>query len=190
MIQSEKHERYFTMREPFGITRVRTGMVWGKHFMIQFLKNLGAEWGRDPYWQFDDSGNWADIPLGDISVEGGGPKRSVKNEFNGHNSHRCGVDVDIYVIGKDGIPSESVIFGKDNFDFERTKLLATAILEHGSSDIDLIFIGGDELVEFMISEAERIGLSKRIISNDKTGEHHNHFHVRLKNKDRDLMCVS
>lgn len=188
MIQSNKYPAYYKMFDLFGVTRVRTSMEWGKHFMIDFLNKLGRGWGRDPYWQYDDFDNWADIPLGDISQDGGGPRRSKVPRFHGHSSHRCGVDVDIFVIAKDGVSRKNVAYGQQSFDLARTKLLGRAILTNGGSDLEKIFIGGTDMVEFMQDESKKLGIPQGVIHPDSSGMHHNHFHVRLKNKDGDKMC--
>ncbi len=189
MSPANKQKTYILMGEPFGIHKVRHNMEWGKKKLVDFLNKLSQEWGRNPYWQYDEYGNWADIPLGDISRKGGGPKRSKVKKFGGHGSHRCGWDVDLYYIAKDGVPRESADYRYEKiFDLERTNLLGKAILKHGGTNLEKIFVGGQNVVNFMYEEAAKMGLSQ-IIDNDSSGMHHNHFHVRFKNLDKDLMCV-
>ncbi len=187
MIQSKNHKNYYTIRDRYGLQKVRTGMVWGKDRMIQFLENLADDWGVDPYWQYEIADNWADIPLSDISQEGGGPRRSKVHRFGGHVSHRCGIDVDIYVIRKDGDASKRTYYGHKTYDLERTKILAEKILIHGASDLEKIFITGDDVIDFMKNESKKLGLAG-VIHPDK--HHADHFHVRLKNKQKDPMCVA
>ncbi len=131
--------------------------------------------------------NFAPIPLGDISVKGGSPPVWEKELVNGHRSRRCGYDVDIYVIGMDGKPSERVTWRhKDVYDLERTMELAKAIMTVGGMNLKEIWIGDDRLVQSMRDHARNNGLPARI--HRDTPMHDNHFHIRLWNKDNDPRC--
>jgi murein endopeptidase len=184
MIQSSKDLSYYKMPEAYGITKVRHGMVWGKRHMIEFLIKLARLWTQDPYWQIDLRGKMADIPLGDISVEGGSPPRWKVPKVNGHSSHRCGIDVDIYVLSQDGTPSQTVTHKSPNYDFERTEELAKLIVTAGGTDLDEVFIGDDRLVSTMKDQAAKRGVSFK--STKDSPMHDNHFHIRLVNKDGSL----
>jgi murein endopeptidase len=200
MTQSTKDARYFRLADLFGFAWLNTAgveMIWGKKHMIEFLIKLEKQW-TDPfdkvYEQIDHYGNFAKIPLGDISREGGGPSRSQVERFAGHKSHRCGVDIDIFVIGKSGYPSRHLMPSKDNsgeyndsgeYDFKRTSELATAILIAGGQEITDIFIGDKRLVKLLNDKKSQ----HTKIWHDSP-QHDNHFHIRLQNKDHDTMCFS
>ncbi len=183
----EQHGNFYKMPDVGGIHKVRTGMEWGKRWMIDFLMRLVAEWNKDIYWQFDIGDNYADIPLGDISVKGGSPPRWKVAKVGGHVSHRCGIDVDIYSIAKDGMPSQRIAYGMPNYDLARTKELGRLIIKHGKADLEKILLGGDKLAEYLTAEAEKESIA-HVIDNDKSGMHHNHFHIRLINRDADKSC--
>lgn len=183
----EQSGSYFKMPDMSAIKKVRTGMQWGKRWMIDFLLRLGREWDSDIYWQFETADNYAPIPLGDISVEGGSPPRWKVPKVGGHVSHRCGVDADIYVISKDGVARERMAYGLPGFDLTRTKELGRLILKNGSPDLEKVLIGGEKLVEYLVEQEGRYGM-EGVIDPDPSTMHHNHFHIRLRNKDGDQTC--
>ncbi|REJ78564.1 MAG: hypothetical protein DWQ47_03695 [Acidobacteria bacterium] len=178
---------FFRMPDHSAFYKVRTGMQWGKRWMIDFLVQLGRAWDSDIYWQIDESGNYSQIPLGDISVEGGSPPRWKVPRVGGHVSHRCGVDVDIYVISKDGTPTSKSFYGSTNYDLARTKELGRLILKIGKQDLEKVLIGGDDLVSYLKTKETEYGHSN-VIEHDPGAMHLNHFHIRLKNKDGDKSC--
>lgn len=188
MIQSQKDPRYFRLPELFGFSSLAgPGMIWGKRNMIEFLMKLEHLWTTpfdNVYEQISDHGNFAKIALGDISRDGGGPSRRTAPRFHGHKSHRCGVDIDIFVIGKSGLPNKGLRPIMNEYDFERTSELATAILSAGGNDITDIFIGDKRLVALLGSKKPK---QTRIWQD--TPQHDNHFHIRLKNNDKDPMCL-
>jgi murein endopeptidase len=187
MIQSEKDLRYYQMPDLYGIAKVRKGMVWGKRHMIEFLIRLEREWTRDFYWQLDTHNNFAKVPLGDISLEGGSPPRSVVPKVNGHSSHRCGIDVDIYVISQDAVPREKVTHQMATvYDLQRTLELGKAILAAGGKDVADVFIGDERVVQSMRSQSAAMGLNLKV--HQDSPMHDNHFHIRLENKDNDPSC--
>lgn len=163
-------------------------MVWGRRWMIQFLIALEREWMEK--WMFSQreySNDFAKIPLGDISQNGGGPLRNSDEKhpdhrFAGHLSHRDGVDVDIHYIGTDNIPSDNRHPKLAGYDAERTKSLGFAILKAGGKHIERIFLAVDdpELVRAMKQRAVAIHPG---IKWHADGIHNNHFHVRLVAKD-------
>lgn len=199
MNQSKTDARYYKLPDLFGFAKVLNRMIWGKKHMIEFLVKLEKLWtgGMDSvYEQIETHGNFAKIPIGDISKEGGGPPRSndankdVKSggdkkvyRFNGHRSHRCGVDIDIYVVSTTGQPSSQITPETGNFDFERTSELARAILIAGGKDITDIWIGDKRLVKLLNDQKQQ---HTKIWADSP--QHDNHFHVRLQNKGNDQMC--
>lgn len=182
---SKRAGDYYEMPEFSPFKKVRTGMEWGKRWLIDFLMQLGREWDEGFYEQIEQYGNYSQIPLGDISHKGGSPPRSVKPKVGGHSSHRCGRDVDIYVISKDGVPRKHMAYGWKGFDLGRTQELGRLILKVGGHELEKVLIGGADLGSYLREQERALGLSG-VIDEDSSGMHHNHFHIRMKNKDNSV----
>ena len=190
-IASQVHPDFFKMPPMFGIQiapwRASNQRVWGKRHMIEYLIRLATDWGAadNMYDQIDEHGNFALILLGDIAPDGG--HKNKADPMNDHKSHRSGVDVDIYVIRKDGKADRTNISDKTAYDFKRTLALAKAIYAAGNPDlVDKVFFDDQDV----IAELKKMGI--RTTGRD-TGRpatatspalpptpHQDHFHVRLK----------
>ncbi len=184
----------------FGIHRVvpnrdRERMVWGRPWMIQFLEALHREWiEKWMYSQREYRTDFAKIPLGDISRNGGGPPRTPdkthpNHRLHGHLSHRDGVDVDLFYIGTDGMPIARRHPQLTGFDTDRTMELGFAILKAGGKRIERIFPAVAEPKSGYMIEGRRFTLLQAMqrragaihpgIKWHTDEIHNNHFHVRL-----------
>lgn len=140
---------------------------WGKRHMIDFLMELSETWG---YFEPDHP-----FGIGDISKECGGEMRA------GHLSHRRGVDVDIYVIRKDGLQKRTHYLRrdkddptKDEYDQKRTTELAQLVFDTvGRHMVDKFFFD-DPDVQRAVG-----GITNPWNARDQHGDH---FHIRLKAK--------
>ena len=112
--------------------RLATGRFWGRLHTIEYLIRLAGIWSvaDNLYGQIEENGNYAPVLLGDVAPEGGEKNRWDKCED--HKSHRSGVDIDIYLIRKDGLPAPTHISDTLNYDYGRSTELAKAIYAAGS----------------------------------------------------------
>jgi hypothetical protein len=131
------------------------------------------------------------IPIGDISYQSGSLPRGTCREryVDGHSSHRCGIDVDIYYFAKLGHPDSKVncIDPAPNYDVAVSELLAWLILKTGGHDITWVFIGRNRSLETWMRKWKGKLALKANMTVDEGGPgkhlHHNHFHIRLVSKD-------
>jgi murein endopeptidase len=130
---------------------------WGKRHMIDFLIKLHDAWILDFRTKVSSP-----IIYGDISLNGGGDLRPS------HNSHRTGVDVDIFIIRKDGGNKPTDFGWKDQYDFDRTLRLAQLIVRVAGKDLEKLFYD-DQDVKNKVKEAT-----------SSEGPHRDHLHIRLK----------
>jgi len=204
-IQSTNPKRSEWFRTPplFGLQtapwRVGQGFEWGKRHTIEYLIRLASEWVLHfRIGQVQQYGNSAPILLGDIGPEGGAQSKlgQLMIQKKWHKSHNSGVDLDLYVIRKDGQPEPTSIDDVDNpnanyvgsYDRARTTELAKVIhraarpgeiVQVFFDDYDVINALRPLGITTMGPDTGRIDLVTKKLIQPPT-PHKDHFHVRLK----------
>ena len=161
-IPSLKHKDYFSLPELAFFKRAywrKNDIKWGKQHMIEFLINLHSAWILD--FRKDVS---SPIFYGDISLNGGGDLRPS------HNSHRTGVDIDIFIIRQDGQNKPTDFGQRKDYDLDRTLRLAQLIVQ----------VAGINLVKLFYDDPDVKGKVSKITSSE--GPHRDHLHVRLRER--------
>jgi murein endopeptidase len=176
-IQSTKYPDYYKMSElslgfqyaPWRMSITKHPRIWGKLHMIEFLTDLGFLWdlSHNPYRKLVQS----PILLGDISPDGGAhPSRDPVDD---HSSHKKGVDVDIYILCKDGKAKRIGYKNKEQYDFERTLKLAELIFQAAKRKnvvIDKAWYNDEDVQKNFNGRLQTLG------------GHDDHFHIRLMEK--------
>lgn len=176
-IQSTKYPDYYKIPEfslglqhaPWRINGTNFPRIWGKLYMIEFLIDLGFLWdlSHNPYKQLVES----PILLGDISPDGGAhPNRDPVKD---HKSHKKGVDVDIFILCKDGKAKNINYTNKREYDFERTLKLAELIFQAAKRKNVVIDKAWYDDVDVQKNFKGRLNI---------LGGHADHFHIRLMEK--------
>lgn len=169
--------------------RLSTGRFWGRLHTVEYLIRLAAIWATadETYGQIEEHGNFAPILLGDMAPEGGEKNRWDKCED--HKSHRSGVDLDIYLVRKDGMPAKTDISDTLFYDYERSLDLARAIYAAGTSTalgVERVFFDDGTMNTKLAGEG--IGPPAPDPGRPATATspalpptpHRDHFHVRLR----------
>jgi hypothetical protein len=186
-----EYKGFYLVPPLFGILpapwRLSTGRFWGRLHTVEYLIRLAAIWAPNPYDQIEEHGNFAPILLGDMAPEGGEKNRWDKCED--HKSHRSGVDFDIYLVRKDGMPAKTNISDTMFYDYERSLELARAIYAAGPSTalgVGMVFFD-DRTMNAKLG-GEGIGPPGPDPGRSATATspplpptpHRDHFHVRLR----------
>lgn len=161
-IRSVKNDKYYKLPHLAYLKRTywrNNDIKWGKRHMIDFLIKLHAAWILDFRTNVSSP-----IFYGDISLNGGGDLRPS------HESHRTGVDVDIFIIRKDGRNKPTDFGWKDQYDFDRTLRLAQLI----------VLVAGTSLVKLFYDDQDVKDKVKQATSS--AGPHRDHLHVRLRER--------
>ncbi|HVF69809.1 MAG TPA: transglycosylase SLT domain-containing protein [Xanthomonadales bacterium] len=90
----------------------------------------------------------------------------------GHDSHKSGIDVDIY------LPDTGLKISSKNYDKDRAVDLGIMLMKTGK--MDLIFFNDDYVIEKVNQFAIENGLSGRM---EKSPKHEVHMHARIKEKE-------
>jgi hypothetical protein len=178
--------------------RLGNERVWGKRHTIEFLIRLAKE------WLYALRTDFAPILLGDIAPEGG--ERNPWDKVTDHKSHRSGVDMDIYILRKDGMPLSAAIpasslirdpikraeaekkEGEVPYDRPRTTtLLRTVYKVAGPGGIVQVFFDDQAAIDALRKDPLGITtIAPDTGRHDETGKliqlptpHRDHFHVRL-----------
>lgn len=175
--------QWFRLPPIFGVQpapwRMSEGFDWGMRHTIDYVIRLADAWGTADslYGQIERHGNYAPLLLGDIAPLGGASsplgQEMIRNKW--HKSHNSGVDLDLFVLRKDGAAATSAV-GGDGYDRERTTALAHAIYDVGGRLVQQVFFDDDKVIQAL----RRRGITT--IGPD-TGPvptpHRDHLHVRL-----------
>lgn len=161
--------------------RANADSVWGTPTMIQTIQQVAQEMA----WQLPDADP---IYIGDISQRRGG-------YFDGHKSHRGGVDADIGLYVEDGRQLQRFVDVYPNdFDAKANWILIRTLLETGN--VERIYLDESLIRSLRRYVAAHEGLSQeevyRIFPPQGTartwemtgivqhvGGHRNHMHVRV-----------
>lgn len=188
-----EYEGFYLLPPLFGMIpapwRLATGRFWGRLHTIEYLIRLANLWSvaDNLYGQIEESGNYAPILLGDVAPEGGEKNRWDKCQD--HKSHRSGVDLDIYLVRKDGLPAPTHISDPLNYDYGRSLELAKAIFAAGQGvplGVERVFFDEQRMLDDLGALGiGPIGKDPGRPATETTPKlpptpHRDHFHVRLK----------